>query len=90
MALFSFSDRRDENKIVPHIFNMRKIFSRDFDPKLKMSSAPINDVSTLLPEFEECLHTVLKNIFDKDKTFDQTDDKKKCQWCDFKGICERY
>ena len=80
----------DENKIVPHIFNMRKIFSRDFDPKLKMSSAPINDVSTLLPEFEECLHMVLKNIFDKDKTFDQTDDKKKCQWCDFKGICERY
>ena len=37
----------------------------------------------------EVLQRLLKEIFDENEPFTQTEDTKKCAYCDFKAICKR-
>jgi hypothetical protein len=43
----------------------------------------------LLDLFEEHLHQLIGSIMSPDVPFTQTDDLKKCKYCDFKNICSR-
>jgi len=43
----------------------------------------------LLELFEEHLHQLIGSIMSPDVLFTQTDDFKKCKYCDFKNICSR-
>ena len=43
----------------------------------------------LLELFEEHLHQLIGNIMSPEIPFTQTDDFKKCKYCDFKNICSR-
>ncbi|MFM7016529.1 MAG: PD-(D/E)XK nuclease family protein [Bacteroidota bacterium] len=44
---------------------------------------------SVLDEFESLLMNLLNEIFDPGKPFYQTDDIRKCGYCDFKNICNR-
>lgn len=39
--------------------------------------------------FEEHLELVINQIIDPSQSFNQTQDEKRCAWCEFKGICNR-
>ncbi|MEO9869208.1 PD-(D/E)XK nuclease family protein [Ekhidna sp.] len=78
-----------DNAIVPGLINIKQFFQSDFDYRLKTNGNPIADSRAFLPPFEDKMKELLEEIFSKDQSFDQTEDLKKCTFCDFKGICER-
>jgi hypothetical protein len=43
----------------------------------------------LLAEFENQLKKILINIFDENSAFTQTTEVSNCEYCSFKGICNR-
>lgn len=78
-----------ENEIVPGLINIKQFFQSDFDYRLKTNSNPIADSRAFLPQFEQKMKELLEEIFSVEVAFDQTEDLRKCSFCDFKGICER-
>ncbi|MEQ9008278.1 MAG: PD-(D/E)XK nuclease family protein, partial [Ekhidna sp.] len=78
-----------ENSIVPGLINIKQFFQTDFDYRLKTNGNPIADARAYLPPFEQKMKELLTEIFSKEEPFDQTEDLKKCNFCDFRGICER-
>jgi ATP-dependent helicase/DNAse subunit B len=45
--------------------------------------------SEILAEFEAFLRQLLSEIYDAETRFDQTQDTQRCQYCDYKTICNR-
>lgn len=76
-------------KIVPGLINRKNIFEEKFKFGLTIDKEKIADATLLFPEFEDHLHQLLEEIFDPNGIFDQTENKKTCQFCPFTGICYR-
>ncbi|MBT7995493.1 MAG: hypothetical protein HN691_11500, partial [Bacteroidetes bacterium] len=49
----------------------------------------VDNIEILQSEFESHLKLLLQDIFNPDVSFRQTEDKKKCEYCPYKGICNR-
>lgn len=79
----------DNDAISSGLINIKQVFQKDFDFRLKMNGVPIQDVRRYLPRFEEKLKELLTEIFSMDVAFSQTQELSKCQFCDFNGICGR-
>ncbi|MFM7488620.1 MAG: PD-(D/E)XK nuclease family protein [Cytophagales bacterium] len=73
----------------PGLMNRKKLFKNNFQYGLRIDGQRIEDAHRYLPEFEDHLLKLLKEIFDTKTTFDQTDDLKRCEYCAFRGICSR-
>ncbi|WP_186758510.1 PD-(D/E)XK nuclease family protein [Echinicola salinicaeni] len=78
----------------PAIYNLREIFSKDFNPYLQLKEGrgkakEIDDYRDYQEEFEEGLKGLLQEIFDKDIPFSQTEEWEKCKYCPYKEICGR-
>lgn len=75
------------------LFNIRELFSDQFSPLIQKSSnrkkAEVSDVRVYLEEFMICLTNMLTEIFDDSIPFDQTEEKSKCRYCSYAGICNR-
>ncbi|WP_462248536.1 PD-(D/E)XK nuclease family protein [Ekhidna sp.] len=78
-----------DSPIVPGLINIKQFFKSDFDFRLKTKGNPIADARGFLPAFEERMKALLEEIYSKEVPFSQTEDLRKCSFCDFKGICER-
>ena len=50
---------------------------------------PVSNFAFFEDEFREHLQRLLEEIFDENEPFTQTEDTKKCAYCDFKAICKR-
>lgn len=83
------SKKGETDAIVPGLLNMSELFQADFDLRLKMEGEPMQDARPHLPVFENHLSSLLSEIYGMEQPFDQTEDEKKCSYCDFKGICGR-
>lgn len=46
-------------------------------------------VSESLEEIETVIKNIVTKILDKNIPFTQVEDSKKCEWCDFKSVCNR-
>ncbi|MEO9485182.1 MAG: PD-(D/E)XK nuclease family protein [Ekhidna sp.] len=79
----------EEDAIVPGLINIKQFFQTDFDYRLKANGQPIADSRAFLLPFEQKMKELLEEIFSTEEPFSQTDDLRKCSFCDFKGICER-
>ncbi|WP_420315758.1 PD-(D/E)XK nuclease family protein [Ekhidna sp.] len=78
-----------QKEIVPGLINIKQFFQPDFDYRLKTNGKVISDARPYLPVFEKEMQRLLEEIFSKNQNFDQTEDERKCLFCDFKGICGR-
>jgi len=78
-----------KEKITPAIINIQGLFTTDFDERLKINKEPLEDARPYLSEFEDRFKVLLEEVFNLDVPFNQTEDSKKCTYCDFKGICNR-
>ncbi|MBT1688242.1 PD-(D/E)XK nuclease family protein [Dawidia soli] len=82
--------RPDEARALqPGLINRREIFKDDFEYGLFLGRQRLEDVTDLLPAFEEQLLMLLEEMFDPAVPFDQTEELKTCQYCDYKEICQR-
>jgi hypothetical protein len=76
-------------KLQPGLINRKEIFNEQFQYGLVMEKQVLDDVSHLLPEFEERLLELLTELFNPTQPFDQTINVKMCEYCSYKGICNR-
>jgi CRISPR/Cas system-associated exonuclease Cas4 (RecB family) len=81
--------------IEPGLFNNKDLFQKDFDWKIylqeprKSARYAVQDFREYEETFEEILKSLLTEIWDEAVPFTQVEDAKKCQYCEFKGICGR-
>lgn len=83
------SKKGQEDAIVPGLLNMSELFQPDFDLRLKTNGELLEDARPFLEQFENLLSQLIAEIYGMEQPFDQTEDEKKCSYCDFKGICGR-
>ncbi len=77
-----------QKKIIPGLYFFRRIYQDDFDWRLKMNKKPVSYDEVKI-ELEENLRGILKEIFDPEEAFTQTDDLNTCRFCPYAMICRR-
>ncbi|MGK7395583.1 MAG: PD-(D/E)XK nuclease family protein [Candidatus Cyclobacteriaceae bacterium M3_2C_046] len=83
------------SQIVPGVYNARDLFKADFEVYLQMKDPatrkyhPILDAKPLFPEFKQELTRLVAEIYDPTIHFDQTEDRRKCNYCPYQAICHR-
>ncbi len=84
--------REEKGNLAPHVFNRAVLFG-DEDSGLRMGSKNnfeyLDPVNPYLEEFSDELKGLLEEIFYSDQPFDQTEDDKKCTYCEFNVMCRR-
>lgn len=76
-------------KLIPGLINRMSLFEDTFQFGFTMNWQPINDVTPLLPEFEEHLRILMEEIFNPEEKFDQTPVLETCRYCPYQNICYR-
>lgn len=75
-------------RVAPGIFSLRSISSGVQSLKI----GPTKETITGLPGlggYQETLYAILEEIFNPMVPFEQTEDRKVCEWCSYKTICTR-
>jgi ATP-dependent helicase/DNAse subunit B len=86
--------RMQKLKVAPALLYIHRSASESYSPvvemrELRRSKISIDDFSIYEEEFRERLQMLLKEIYDLQEPFTQTPYTAKCQYCNFKGICDR-
>lgn len=93
--LFSEKHFAAKNKIVPCIFDVRNMNNHYFKANLILKKGRNkidfnhNLFAEMLAEYKLGLSEVLCELFNPENEFTQTENKKHCDWCDYKNICSR-
>jgi hypothetical protein len=75
--------------VFPGLYGLRKIFSSDFDCSISVNKNKITDILSFKDEYEQQLRGIVSEIFNPKVPFSKTPDKKKCENCAYRGICQR-
>ena len=86
--------RRQPLMVAPALLYIHRAASESYSPVIEMGEPrkpkiPVNNFAFFEDEFRERLQALLEEIFDEKEPFTQTEDIKKCAYCDFKAICKR-
>ena len=85
--------RKQSRKVAPALLYIHKAASDEYEPIIEIGPArnrvKVNDFSLYETEFRERLQKLLQEIFNPDIPFTQTDDNKRCAYCDFQQLCRR-
>lgn len=85
--------RRQPLQVSPALLYIHKAAQDSYSPVIQIGPArnkmPVDNFAFFEDEFRERLSLLLQEIFGYDEPFVQTEDKEKCQYCDFKRLCRR-
>ena len=86
--------RKQPLMVAPALLYIHRAASESYSPVIEMGEPrkpkiPVNNFAFFEDEFRERLQALLEEIFDEKEPFTQTEDIKKCAYCDFKTICKR-
>lgn len=86
--------RQQPLKVAPALLYIHRASSETYSPVIEMGEPrkpkiPVNNFAFFEDEFRERLQALLEEIFNDTKSLTQTEDIKKCGYCDFKAICKR-
>lgn len=82
--------RKQAMKVAPALLYIHKAASDSYEPVIRIGrNTPVSDFSTYEKEFRERLQDLLEEIFNPDIPFTQTEEEKRCAYCDFKGLCRK-
>lgn len=86
--------RKQPLMVAPALLYIHRAASESYSPVIEMGEPrkpkiPVNNFAFFEDEFRERLQALLEEIFDEKELFTQTEDMKKCAYCDFKTICKR-
>ncbi|MBX2956685.1 MAG: PD-(D/E)XK nuclease family protein [Cyclobacteriaceae bacterium] len=87
--LYTKTKNTTDLSVIPGLLNGKNLFDEDMEFGLKMGKQVLNDVHTVLPEFEANLKELLEELFNPEMVFDQTQEVKNCEYCPYKRICYR-
>ena len=90
----AISSRKQPLMVAPALLYIHRAASESYSPVIEMGEPrkpkiPVNNFAFFEDEFRERLQALLEEIFDEKEPFTQTEDIKKCAYCDFKAICKR-
>ena len=86
--------RKQRLKVAPSLLYIHRAASESYSPVIEMGAArqakmPVNNFAFFEDEFRERLYGLLQDIYNPDIPFDQTEDTKKCEYCDYRNLCKR-
>lgn len=86
--------RKQSLKVAPALLYIHRAASENYSPVVEMGEPrkpkiPVNNFAFFEDEFRERLQALLEEIFSEKELFTQTEDLKKCVYCDFRSICKR-
>jgi hypothetical protein len=86
--------RMQKLKVAPALLYIHRAASESYSPVIEMGEPrklkkSIDDFSFYEKEFRERLQMLLEEIYDSQEPFTQTPYTVKCQYCNFKGLCEK-
>ena len=86
--------RKQPLMVAPALLYIHRAASESYSPVIEMGEPrkpkiPVNNFAFFEDEFRERLQALLEEIFSEEEPFTQTEDTKKCSYCDFKAICKR-
>jgi hypothetical protein len=88
-ALLYQEHTKTNNKILPGLIGRKDLFDNDYTFGLKLDGKVVNDAAKLLPEFKSNFISLVQEIYNPEKTFEQTSRTENCLYCSFKEICYR-
>lgn len=78
-------------KITPHIFSLKEFYVENFQTDIQIKtdkkSENLSNCFDFFPTIEEKLKSIIEEIVDEKKNFEQTENKSICSRCPFEGIC---
>ena len=85
--------RKQTKKVMPALLYIHRAASEDYLPVVEMGAAkkrmPVDDFTPYASEFHEHLQHLLQEIFGDEKPFTQTENRKRCAYCDYQRLCRR-
>lgn len=86
--------RKQSLKVAPALLYIHRAASDTYSPVIEMGPArqaktPVTNFAFYEDDFRERLWALLREIYNPDEPFTQTDDKKKCEYCDYRCLCKR-
>lgn len=81
-------------KVAPSLLYIHRAASDSYSPVVEMGmprqpKVPVNNFAFYEDEFNERLKKLLQEIYNPEIPFDQTEDRKRCEYCKFRGVCKR-
>ncbi len=73
--------------VTPSLLYIHRAANEDYSPIVSIDKTDVTDFADYRDEFENRLEQLLNEIFDRNKTFEQTTIESFCEYCDFKAIC---
>ena len=86
---YKYQNPENQLPLKPGIINIKEIYSPDFNPYLQLDKSEVADYREFAEEYEQGLRGLLEEIVNPLVPFDQTEDKKKCEFCAYKELCGR-
>ena len=84
---------RQAKKVAPALLYIHRAASDTYSPVIEMGArqakAPVLDFNQKENEFWTELHALLRELFNPQVPFTQTEQTKQCEYCDFKRLCKR-
>jgi ATP-dependent helicase/DNAse subunit B len=88
-----YLEKNPDHIVQSGLYVVRKLFGKDYSPKFEMREGKglesIISFNPYLEMFNENMENLLRRIYDPNIPFSQTTITKRCEYCDFKGICQR-
>lgn len=86
--------RKQAKKVAPALLYIHRAAQDTYSPVIEMGAArqpkqPVNNFSFYEDEFRERLQQLLEEIFSLHTPFDQTEQTRQCEYCDFRRLCRR-
>lgn len=85
--------RQQPLKVAPSLLYIHKAASESYLPVIKIGSykqkVEVTNFAFYEEKFRKLLNELLNEIFNKEVPFRQTEEKKMCEYCDFKILCKR-
>lgn len=90
----SIMTRKQPLKVAPSLLYIHKAASDSYSPVIEMGAPrqtkiPVNNFAFFEDDFRERLQKLLQEIYDPSIPFNQTENIKRCEYCDYKSLCKR-
>ena len=86
--------RKQTLKVAPSLLYIHRAASESYSPVIEMGAprqpkVPVYNFAFYEDDFRERLSALLQEIYNSGEPFTQTKDTKKCEYCDFKRLCNK-
>ena len=86
--------RKQTLKVAPSLLYIHRAASESYSPVIEMGAPrqpkiPVYNFAFYEDDFRERLSALLQEIYNPGEPFTQTKDTKKCEYCDFKRLCNK-